>query len=360
MKDDNIDDDSSSNASSHSDGSPRLTPQTGLSADAFAALLEFQQHGSCFDGDQDDTAVIIPKEAVCATFTAADSQVIAATYKRLKEKEEELARKHEIALQRRVILDLVASESNLADVLLTEGVVRVDQVLGSALCNECLKQINESLVQSEHAEGSVSVNGDGSSSSYGFGNVFSRKNRFDMYIDNTGVFEQALVSMLGPGTVLGELFETLLEGRPGIFHELSSLISDPGSASQCIHPDSPYAENAPMWTVFVALQDISADMGPTVFLPRTNGPESREKLESPKEKDGLLANAEYRQATLCTGDCAVMDSRTFHFGNANESETRRVLLYITIRNPKHTGDFPACGSIFPHLDQKLTTCDYRR
>jgi hypothetical protein len=51
-----------------------------------------------------------------------------------------------------------------------------------------------------------------------------------------------------------------------------------------------------------------------------------------------------------------MDSRLFHFGGANESQTRRVLLYFTIQNPKHVGAYPPGGSLFPELVMK--TQDY--
>jgi hypothetical protein len=108
------------------------------------------------------------------------------------------------------------------------------------------------------------------------------------------------------------------------------------------------------------------DMGPTIFLPRTNTQETHERLKSKTdktEKDAMLASCEYQRSVLKKGDAAVMDSRMLHFGDANVSSKgkRRVLMYFTIRNPKHSAtgadeDYPACGSKWPDLH--MSTHDY--
>ena len=331
-------DNSIGNSSSSSSSGPRITAEDGLSAGVLEALMQFQMMGG-FTGMEDTK---IPDMAVCATFTASDSQVIAETYRRLQHKEAEAAAAYEQALQNRVILNLDETSGicNLSEVLLAEGVVRVNDILSQDLCDACLQQINAELAGSID-KGATETNANEHTSS-GFGNVFSRKNRYDMYLRNTGIHEQALRYMLAKDTVLGNLFDTLLQGEIGYFHEFSCLVSNPESDSQCIHPDSAYSECAPLWTAFVALQDVEADMGPTVFLRQTNTFHCHECLKNPAAKNELLASAEYHRSLLRKGDCAVMDSRTFHFGDANESETCHVLLYFTIRNPKHMGDYPPC------------------
>jgi hypothetical protein len=61
----------------------------------------------------------------------------------------------------------------------------------------------------------------------------------------------------------------------------------------------------------------------------------------------MLASCKYRRSLLKKGDAVVMDSRTLHFGDANESSEgkRRVLLYFTIRKLVFAGlgvfGFPA-------------------
>jgi ectoine hydroxylase-related dioxygenase (phytanoyl-CoA dioxygenase family) len=151
--------------------------------------------------------------------------------------------------------------------------------------------------------------------------------------------------------------------QPGIFHEFSALVCDPSADSQPIHPDASYTDDnlAPLWTVFCALQDVDVDMGATVFLPRTHQKDVHQDLNTADldAKNKMLAHAEYRRSTLKAGDCAVMDARTLHFGSANTSEHRRVLLYFTIRNPLHgvsDADFPGCGSLFAGLH--MTTADF--
>lgn len=47
------------------------------------------------------------------------------------------------------------------------------------------------------------------------------------------------------------------------------MITDPGSDRQCIHSDIPFHNDPQIYSAFVALQDITVDMGPTEFLPAT-------------------------------------------------------------------------------------------
>ena len=83
---------------------------------------------------------------------------------------------------------------------------------------------------------------------------------------------------------LSEFFERLrpllepLVGLDATLHEISSLVADPGAPRQCIHADTivlpcpqyPDASMAPLYTFFMALQDVEDDMGHTLFLPATH------------------------------------------------------------------------------------------
>jgi ectoine hydroxylase-related dioxygenase (phytanoyl-CoA dioxygenase family) len=175
-----------------------------------------------------------------------------------------------------------------------------------------------------------------------------------------------LDALLSQESVIGQMFRDHLlvpVAEPGIFHEFSALVCDPTADSQPIHPDASYTPDdlAPLWTVFVALQDVAEDMGATVFLPGSHQAHVHADLNSADAdvKNQMLASAEYRKSTLKAGDVAIMDARTLHFGSANTSCDRRVLLYFTIRNPAHGDtdkDFPGCGSLFPGLH--MTTTDF--
>jgi ectoine hydroxylase-related dioxygenase (phytanoyl-CoA dioxygenase family) len=78
----------------------------------------------------------------------------------------------------------------------------------------------------------------------------------------------------------------------------------------------------------MALQDVDLNMGPTVYMPRTNTEKIHEtfkdevvadgKLESPK--DELLRTTKTVLGTLHKGDCAIYDSRLLHCGSANRGK----------------------------------------
>lgn len=342
-----------------------LSIQDELSSEVLSALLQFQS-SQFFALDSDS---VIPQDTACATYTAQDSRVISETYRRLQAKEDEVTAAAVAAVKAssiyteqntKIIIDLVQPDllinETFAGVLLREGVVRVDQVLDAAICDRCLADLNLALTVAKSSALS-SVNN-------GFGDVYSRDCRTDMYLRNEGTAGEALDYMLHRGTDLADLFqECLPAGQSGVFHEFAALITDSGAASQPVHPDSRYAMHAPLWTVFVALQDVDMDMGPTIFLTQTHTSHTHDCFTGGQErKEQLLDSSEYRRSVLKKGDAAVMDSRTLHFGDKNDSDgKRRVLLYFTIRNPLHskTGaiqDYPPCGSKW--ADLHLSTHDF--
>jgi hypothetical protein len=351
-----------------------LSAQEGLSDSVLKALLQFQTGGGCFleeDEDEEDSVPQDPEVLIAnAKLKAArDKKVIDDTYRRLQRQEaDEAVEKQQSLTLTSIMLDLLepilfANFSNndkakaMSKTLVIDGVARVNNVLDSALCDRCLADINSKLALCEDegiTEDAAEEKRDG------FGSIFSRNSRYDMYLHNEGPCEEALAQMLSPNAVLGDLFRLFLHGDT--LHEFSSLICDSGAKSQPIHPDTPYSVHAPLWTVFIALQDVRVDMGPTIFLPGTHTLDCHDRLKlDVEQKHEMFASREYRRSLLKKGDCAVMDSRTFHFGDANISEeTRRVLMYFTIRNPLHsltgaTADYPP-GSIWPDLH--MSTEDY--
>lgn len=278
----------------------------------------------------------------------------------------------------------------LQAVLERDGAVRINGVLEADLCDQCRIAIDNALAASERKEASSTsskgtANADVTAPSQteannngtiggvdGFGNVFSRHNRYDMYLrpndDNASdpyVYGRALRQLLyrqssTSSSSLGQLLHNCATSNAQ-FHEFSCLVADPGCGHQPLHPDAPYSVLPPMWTIFVALQDVTPDMGPTIVVPTSHLIDILWNDDEDGPKDGasrldVTNPMSYRRATLSKGDCLVMDARTWHFGSANttsDGETkRRTLLYVTLRNPNHSSrddDYPPNGSLYPDL-----------
>jgi hypothetical protein len=317
----------------------------GLSGGTLAALLQFMHGGDGLEAD----AGAVPAR----TNTVQNSSVVAETFRRLQEQKETTDMEHEQHINNHVLMELENSSSEeivqAAALLVSNGIVRFKSLLSPELCDECLKRINTELILADHDEGTATYD------CTGFGKVHSRAARYDMYLENDGVYHDALREMLHCGSTLEGLFGLLFLGLPSVFHEFSALISDPGSSRQPIHPDSKYTAKPVLYSCFVALQDVDEAMGPTWFLPSTHTEASHDQYNSSNSggKDAFLSSCEYRKATLRKGDVAVMDSRTLHCGGPNVSESsRRVLMYFTLRNPEHSAqemDFPPNGSKWPAL-----------
>jgi ectoine hydroxylase-related dioxygenase (phytanoyl-CoA dioxygenase family) len=78
------------------------------------------------------------------------------------------------------------------------------------------------------------------------------------------------------GCIGGALCESL--GDPELC-ELAALVSDAGARAQTLHPDTRDGDvdgnggsegHSLLFTCFVALQDVTEDMGPTWVAPRTH------------------------------------------------------------------------------------------
>ena len=127
-------------------------------------------------------------------------------------------------------------------------------------------------------------------------------------------------------------------------------MSDPGSQRQVIHPDTPCVDGKGpvLYTCFIALQDVTLDMGPTVWLPRTHNTEAHEAFKDSAQsggggdspKDNLIKTQPAVLGTFTKGSCAIFDSRLLHCGSANRSEDDRALFYFSFKEPQvgYTGN----------------------
>ncbi|KAJ1448269.1 hypothetical protein M885DRAFT_539754 [Pelagophyceae sp. CCMP2097] len=152
------------------------------------------------------------------------------------------------------------------------------------------------------------------------------------------VMVRGLRALLDRGSALGDLFEALC-GSDAVFYDFNALRTEPGSKRQPVHCDTPLQTTPPLFTAFVALQDVTIDMGPTMFIPRTHTRASRERAAfdaGAEAKDTMFADCESRFALLKAGDVSIFDMRLLHAGTPNSPAlgSTRYFLNFTFRNLK--------------------------
>jgi len=111
-------------------------------------------------------------------------------------------------------------------------------------------------------------------------------------------------------------------------HSITCFVSDPGSKTQPYHRD--FAEHD-MYCIFVALQDMTHEMGPPVFLPYTNSDVFYENYMRYMRIGDMIKN-QYYEATIKKGDAILFDVRLLHAGRGNNSDIRRNMIAFTYRS----------------------------
>lgn len=196
-------------------------------------------------------------------------------------------------------------------ILQQEGVVRINKVVSDETIVSLRQYIDEELDRNvkDTASGKISEQAR-------FARVLLKHNRWDMSLpfdeeeNGADIVMQALWELLGDsesperGTV-GHVIESTLTSDAQL-HELSSLISDPNSDRQIIHPDVAHQgemqkRTGPFVTCFVSLQDVDREMGPTEFLPRTHTEEHHLRLNDYNLRDEMLRNAPSKLSLLSAG-----------------------------------------------------------
>ena len=242
---------------------------------------------------------------------------------------------------------VAAGALTLEGVLGLRGVLAADEA--SALSTFVDKELAKRKLQATAADASPEEPAAIAAFDRWFGEVRERRARYDLKLDIGGpAVRQALHALC---MAVSPIIEELLT-LDAVVVELASLISDPGARQQDYHPDSvlPSTCGTPLYTVFVALQDIDRSMGPTRVLPKTHDEESHRRLRSKAAsgaKDRNAADESGVHMACMAGDAFVMDSRLWHRGGCNASVSRRRLLYVTFAAP-HC--FPP-GSTYSILDE---------
>lgn len=272
--------------------------------------------------------------------------------------------------------------SALAAALEADGVVRVDGAISSDVASRLLEHVDASLADAlratrEHEEFSDEWRAR-------FGDIMSPARRHDVKLrPEAPPVRAALAAMLG---ALRPSIAARL-GADAQLYELAALVSMPGAARQPVHADTPIADGRgaepTILTAFCALQDVDAEMGPTLFLPRTHRAEAHAAFfsyenfdllfDAGDDEDGeevddereartvaLLDSWSAWRAELGTGDVSLFDSRCLHAGEANASQRRRVLFYASFIQAKAaTNDESTRGTLFEGLRGAHTLAEWQ-
>lgn len=245
---------------------------------------------------------------------------------------------------KRASLDLVNEKSIIVSKLLEkQGCLSVKEILSKDSCIKLKEFISNEVINSKN-----DVNSDNNNIQFNerFGGVNCRGTDIDNNID-FGKRQDLYLPLSNEfiRTVTAEAFKNLLPiientvGINGLVHEISSLVSNPGSPRQCLHcdtiylpcPQYPSANMEPLYTFFIALQDVEDNMGHTLFLPQTHT-ESAHLMwntEQSKKEKFIQVNPAV-ESRLKIGDTAIFDSRLLHCGRENTSTKVRTLFYFTL------------------------------
>lgn len=253
-----------------------------------------------------------------------------------------------------------------AHVMHRDGVLRIDRVLTPELADRLLAHVLQQQILA-----GIATEADPAMARSFYGVEQARAHRCDLQLsllrggfaaDNDDdqlhgeafanmaphVLADALQVLLGSDGSLRAIYEKLVTSE-GEFYELAAVVTNPGSSRQVIHPDLPFQDKAPLYVIFLALQDVSEAMGPTSFLIGTQTAKENAKFNDPSQKDEQLSTADCRLSTLRKGDAVLFDARILHCGNANDPDKgkTRALFNFSFRNPEVSGSLGYDGSIRP-------------
>lgn len=174
--------------------------------------------------------------------------------------------------------------------------------------------------------------------------VCSRRYDVPLLLDDVPALPEALAEV---GAALGPILADLV-GESGELVELSAMLTCRGSPAQRLHPDLTAGGPRRLYSVFVALQDVSAELGATRVVPATHlAARNPIKLGMLDDDDDELDSLEV-PAALPTGAALIYDARTVHRAGANNLGGRAMLMLSV----QHAGP-PLEGSTYS-LHSNLT------
>jgi len=171
------------------------------------------------------------------------------------------------------------------------------------------------------------------------------------------------------GQVRSLLDATLQEDA--VLIEFSGMSSLPGSEEQQMHSDNPFYDieqrkNPRILSVFVAMEDITIDKGPTCLYAETHEEWFHELIRADATKPSIytsdgtiehfdeeilhepvvsqakewLSMQQPQHAALSAGDLLIFNTTVHHFGTSNKSKEARNLLSFSFQQRDEHGNVP--------------------
>jgi hypothetical protein len=220
-----------------------------------------------------------------------------------------------------------------ADILRTHGLVFLksvvpeetcDEILAdlNAICDECKETYGDALRRTDVLLG-LGDDDDDDSNKHG-GKINGVKKALESACKEEGGNIRNILSFIEDAT------------EDAVLVELSVLATEKGADRQVLHPDVAYdAPHETLYSVFIALQDVTQDMGPTLFVLNSHDKQTHDQLPKTKwtEKEfDILRTKTCAEALLKKGDAVLYNARAFHQGGEN-TRGRRALLTLTFLKP---------------------------
>ena len=210
-----------------------------------------------------------------------------------------------------------ADAVDAAETLRRDGAVFLKDVCSHEACDEVMNALNEVCDSVEATYGAA-------------------LRRTDVKLGFDGATRTLVSQACGEGGVRSILSRVDDATSEAVMVEMSVLATEKGADRQVLHPDVSFdAPHAPLYSLFIALQDVIPEMGPTCFVLGTHDRASHDTFPMTKwgdEQFAALVEKKCCDATLRKGDAVLYDARTFHQGGANEYG-RRALLTLTFLKP---------------------------
>jgi len=177
------------------------------------------------------------------------------------------------------------------------------------------------------------------------------------------ILADVLLDLFGPSGNITSCYENLVTSKAELV-ELSALVTEPGDeveegkvqsliSSSC---ELNNTSSAPLYTMILALQDISEYMAPITFFKNTHTASNNSESEEGVNGDALTNSC---LSTMKKGDAIIFDGRILFSYNLNDPEKGSTCstFRVSFKNPEVKEDLGFKGSLRPGYAQAMELSD---